>query len=189
MRLRTALIPLIIAAVMPAARAHAQDSTLDRVHNLMATGRFTEAGSTLEEWERRYADPRSAATPADRARAIYLRAQLTPDAARAEDLLISVVLTYPSAAVAPPALLRLGQSLLSRGDARRAMAYLERLRSDYPGSAARETGMLWLARAQLASGMAGAACATATAAADVTADPNLRLLIQIERDRACSLRD
>jgi cell division protein FtsN len=166
--------------------AFAQDSTLDRVQNLVATGRFTDARSALAEWERRFADPRSSASSADRARALYLRGTLAGDPKEAEDAFIAVVLSYPSSAVAPGALLRLGQGLLTAGEPRRALAYLERLHSDYPGTPQRETGWVWLARAQLATGSPAAACATARSGVDAVRDANLRTLIELERDQACA---
>lgn len=166
--------------------AFAQDSTLDRVQNLVATGRFTDARSALADWERRFADPRSSASAADRARALYLRGTLAGDPKEAEDAFIAVVLSYPSSAVAPGALLRLGQGLLTAGEPRRALAYLERLHSDYPGTPQRETGWVWLARAQLAAGAPAAACATARSGVDAVRDANLRTLIELERDQACA---
>lgn len=174
---------LFLLAATPA--AFAQDSTLDRVQNLVATGRFTDARNTLAEWERRFADPRSNASAADRARALYLRGTLAGDPKEAEEAFVAVVLSYPSSAVAPGALLRLGQGLLTAGEPRRAVAYLERLISDYPGTPQRETGWVWLARAQFAAGSATAACTTARSGIDAVTDANLRTLIELERDQAC----
>jgi cell division septation protein DedD len=179
------IIVLLLAAAQPA-RAQAADRTLDRIGNLIATGRFTEARNTLDRWERDHGDPRSGASAGDRARALYLRGILTGDAREAEDAFVRVVLSFPSSNVAPDALLRLGQGLLTGGEARRAVAYLERLRSDYPGAAARETGLLWLARAQLAAGMAAAACTTARDGAATAGTPQMRTLMELERDRACT---
>ncbi|HSJ06035.1 MAG TPA: SPOR domain-containing protein [Longimicrobiales bacterium] len=176
-------ILLVLAAAAPAS---AQDSTLDRVQNLVATGRFTEARSTLDQWEQRFADPRSNASAADRARAMYLRGTLSSDAKEAEDAFVGVVLSYPSSAVAPDALLRLGQGLLTAGEPRRAVAYLERLQSDYPGTPQRETGWVWLARAHLAAGAPAAACNTARAGLEAVTSANLRTLIELERDQACA---
>jgi cell division septation protein DedD len=186
-----AVVAFAIAAVLLAtthARAHAQvqDQALDRIQNLIATGRFTEARNTLERWERDHGDPRSSAGPGDRARALFLRGVLASDVRAAEDAYVGVVLSYPSSAVAPDALLRLGQGLLTAGEAQRAVAYLERLRSDYPGAPARETGLLWLARAQLAAGMAGVACTTARDGAAAASSANIRTLMEVEQDRACA---
>jgi cell division septation protein DedD len=171
--------------VAGAAAGHAQDS-LDRVQDLINTGRFTEARNTLEQWERSFNDPRSGAAAGDRARALYLRGVLSSEPKDAEDAFVAVVLSYPSSAVAPAALLRLGQGLLAGGEARRAVAYLERLRSDYPGARERETGWLWLARAQLAAGATTSACATAREGVNAATTANMRTLMELERDNACS---
>lgn len=184
MRVRSLIIAL--ALVAGASAAHAQDRTLERVHNMIATGRLTEARNTLTEWQRENGDPGSTATPDDRARALYLTGALSTDAKAAEDAFIGVVLGYPSSPVAPDALLRLGQSFYASGETDRALTYLQRLRSDYPGSPQRETGMLWLTRAQLASGNAAAACGTARETLFRTTNENVRTLIEIERDRACA---
>jgi cell division protein FtsN len=177
---------IALALVAGAGAAHAQDRTLERVHNMIATGRLTEARNTLTEWQRENGDPGSDATPDDRARALYLTGALSTDAKAAEDAFIGVVLGYPSSPVAPEALLRLGQSFYAAGETDRALTYLQRLRSDYPASPQRETGMLWLTRAQLASGNAAAACGTARETLFRTTNENVRTLIEIERDRACA---
>jgi tetratricopeptide (TPR) repeat protein len=182
----SALFTAVVLLAAVQGSAHAQDSALDRIQNLIATGRFTEARTTLERWERDHGDPRSGAAAGDRARALYLRGVLSGDARAAEDAFVNVVLSHPSSAAAPDALLRLGQALLTAGEAQRALAYLERLRSDYPGVPARETGLLWLARAQLATGSAAAACTTAREGAAAASAPHLRTLFDVERDRACS---
>jgi tetratricopeptide (TPR) repeat protein len=181
----TTILFSVLLLVASAAVGHAQDS-LDRVQNLINTGRFTEARNSLEQWERSFGDPRSSAAASDRARALYLRGVLSSDPQDAEDAFVGVVLSYPSSAVAPAALLRLGQGLLASGQARRAIAYLERLRSDYPGARERETGWLWLARAQLAAGAATAACSTAREGVAAASTANMRTLMELERDNACS---
>ena len=183
MMTRTLLIA--VALLASASAAHAQDGRLDRVENLIATGRLTEARNTLTQWERDNG-PLSDATAEDRARALYLVGALTSDVAAAEDAFIGVVLSYPSSQVAPKALLRLGQGLYTAGDTDRAIMFLERLRSDYPRSTERETGLLWLTRAQLARGDAAAACGTARESLFGTTNENVRTLIEIERDRACA---
>jgi hypothetical protein len=189
MRTHALLLALLVAAATGAATvapAHAQDTALDRVQHLINTGRFTEAGNTLTQWERSFTDPRSSATSADRARALYLRGVLSTDPKEAEDAFVGVVLSYPSAPAASAALLRLGQGLLTTGEPRRAVAYLERLRSDYPGARERETGFLWLARAQVASGNGSAACSTAREGVAIATTANMRMLMELERDHACS---
>ena len=183
--MNTRILLIAVALLAGASAAQAQDGRLDRVENLIATGRLTEARNTLTEWERDNG-PLSDATAEDRARALYLVGALTNDVAAAEDAFIGVVLSYPSSRVAPKALLRLGQGLYTAGDTDRAIMFLERLRSDYPRSTERETGLLWLTRAQLARGDAAAACGTARESLFGTTNENVRTLIEIERDRACA---
>jgi len=168
---------------MTATAARAQDLDLQRVQNLINGGRFTEARTVLTQWQEQSATREVAAE--DLALGLFLDGALTTDAKQAEDIYVAVVLSYPSSKVAPQALLRLGQGLLTAGEHQRAMAYLERLRSDYPGTPERETGLLWLARAQLANDAAAAACTTARSALDETRNPNVRSLLELERDRAC----
>lgn len=181
--LALALVMLLLAT---AGQAHAQDGSLDRVQNMIASGRFTEARNTLGQWETAHGDPRSDATPADRARALYLKGVLSTEPKEAEDAFLGVVMSYPSSAVAPEALLRLGQGMLTAGEPRRAVAYLERLRSDYPGAPQQEHAWLWLARAHLAAGTPAAACTTARNGANAATDMNTRVLLELERDRACT---
>ena len=178
------LLAATAALLLMSSAALAQDATLERVQNLINAGRFTDAGNTLAEWERAHANEGNASS-ADRARALYLRGVLTSDAEQAEGAFLGVVLSYPSAPVAPQALLRLGQGLTARGDTRRAIAYLERLRSDYPGTRERDTGLLWLARAYHAAGSSSAACTAARDAAR-SSDPNVRTLAQVEHERVCA---
>jgi cell division protein FtsN len=184
--MRTRTFVIAIALLAGAAAAHAQDGRLERVQNLIATGRLSEARNTLTQWERDNADPRSSATSDERARALYLAGALSTDAKAAEDAFLGVVLSYPSSPVAPEALLRLGQGLYAAGENDRAIMYLDRLRSDYPRSPQRETGLLWLSRAQLARGDAAAACGTARESLFGTTNENVRTLIELERDRACA---
>lgn len=179
-------IVLALALLGTAAGAHAQDRTLERVQNLIATGRLTEARNTLAQWEKDNRDPAGTATPDDRARALFLTGVLSSDAKAAEDAFIGVVLSHPYSPVAPEALLRLGQGLHTAGETDRAIAYLERLASDYPSAPQRETAMLWLTRAQLARGDAAAACGTARESLFSTSNENVRTLIELERDRACA---
>jgi cell division septation protein DedD len=183
---RAVLLTLIASATLATPRsAHAQDA-LDRVQNLIATGRFTEARSTLQQWETAHGDPRSNAGPGERARALFLRGALSTDAREAEDAYLSVVLSHPSSSVAPEALLRLGQGSLTAGDPRRAVGYFERLRNDYPGAVQQQTAWLWLARAQHAAGAAATACSTARNGAAAVTDMNMRMLLELERDRTCA---
>ena len=166
--------------------ASGQQRALERVDSLLAAGRAQDARSALNEWERvSNADTKTDAT--QRARALYLSARLTEDAAQAQEKYLNVALSYPTAREAPDALLRLGQGLLVSGDAQRATSYFERVIRDYPKASVRPSAYLWLSRAQLAGGNARAACTTvgsASKSADLSAE--LRELIAAEQKTACS---
>ena len=98
MRVRPFIIAFALLA--GAATAHAQDRTLERVQNMITTGRLTEARNTLNQWERDHGAPSSTASSDDRARAMYLDGLLSSNVATAEDRFITVVLTWPSSPVA-----------------------------------------------------------------------------------------
>ena len=66
------LLAALIALALTSTAAHAQDTALDRVQNLINAGRFTEAGNTLTQWERSNG-AESNASSNDRARALLLR--------------------------------------------------------------------------------------------------------------------
>jgi cell division septation protein DedD len=150
---------LVMAAALPADARRQADGRLDAVDAAIASGRFTEARTLLDAWNRQFGDAAAGAPAAERARGLYLRARLTTNPQQAVDAYLAVVLAHPSAAVAPLALLRLSQGLLATGDAGRAIGYLERLSNDYPGTDARADGQLWLVRAYAAAGRSDAACA------------------------------
>ena len=149
---------LLVAALATAMPARAQELT--SVDSLVMQGRFTEARATLARWHERH--PRSdRTTPAtERAHALMLDGRLALDADAAHDAYLALVLGYPTASHTPFALLRLGQGMLATGEPQRARGYLERLALDYPNAEVRAEGLLWLARAQRATGRSAAACAT-----------------------------
>ena len=183
-RLLLALLALVTLAGT-AGSAHAQD--LARVDTLLASGRFTEARTTLERW--RAAHPRNSrdASPDQHARALLLEGRIASDPDVALDAYLSLVLGYPTAAEAPHALLLLGQGLLATGQPERARGYLERRVRDYPAAARRAEALLWLARAQVRTARTADACATLREAETArTADADLRALLAHEQAQACS---
>ena len=179
---RIALLLLISATPLPA-----QQSLLNRADSLLIAGHYELARAALADWDR--ANPASASTePAQRARAIYLTARLTVDAAQSQNHYLTVALSYPTSREAPDALLRVGQFFLATGDPPRAVGYLERLINDYPTASVRPLGFLWLARAQIAAGKASSACTTATAALKPGTSIPAELVTQIanEQRTACA---
>ncbi|HEX7050619.1 MAG TPA: SPOR domain-containing protein [Longimicrobiales bacterium] len=175
---------LVLLGIATAARA--QETPVDRAEALVATGKYAEARTLLEQWWKD-ADGGLHAEPAVRARALLLRARLTPDPDSAADDYLAVILGYPTTPEAAQALLYLGQGLLATGEVSRAIGYLSRLASDYPGNAHRATGFLWLARAQRAAGNPAAACAAANHGLRLASrEPDLLALLRTEKDATCT---
>lgn len=165
--------------------ANAQEATLERAEEQLDAGDYARARDSLSEWWRGLeGEDVSGAT---RARALFLRARLAKDPAEAENDYLTLVLSHPTTPQVPEALLRLGQGLLATDDLGRAVAYLERLVTDHPGSAQRPIGMLWLARARSAAGRFEGACRVARDGVRLTSsEPSLLRLIQAEEEKACT---
>ncbi|MGH7466822.1 MAG: SPOR domain-containing protein [Longimicrobiales bacterium] len=177
---------LLVTFAIVVGPAQAQQRVLDRTDSLLMAGQYAQARATLADWQRAH-PPGVAVEPAERSRALYLMARLTTAADDAQDLYLSLVLSYPTAREAPDALLRLGQHFVNSGDPARAQGYLERLVNDYPAASNRMQGYLWLARAQSAAGSSSAACASAGAALKAGAtNEELTLLLQEEEKTACA---
>lgn len=122
----------------------AQRSLLDQAETRVANAELDAARALLHRW--RAAHP--GAESEEVARYYLLTARLTSSADSAEDNYLTIAVTYPTARVAPEALLRLAQARLARGDSAQAIQYLERLHSDYPNSDQRTLGAVWLVRAR-----------------------------------------
>ena len=180
-RAGAALLLGALLTLAPAAPAAAQEDGLARVEALLQAGRISDARARLADWRAR---EEAGAHARLRARALLLEARLATDREAAETAYLGVVYGYPAAPEAAEALLRLGQSALTADEATRAAGYLERLVRDYPGTAARTTGLVWLARAHRAGGHAALACEAAGRAV-AAADEALRALAQAERAAAC----
>lgn len=179
--LPTAVLALVLA--VPAA-AHAQVPTLGRVDSLVTAGEYESARSTLERWWS--ARDQFDVPGSDMARALMLRGRLAPDPKTAEPDYLAVVLGYPASSYAPQALLRLGQGLLTTGDAARAAAYLQRLVADHPGRPERLEGLLWLSRASTAARRPAAACSAARAGLEDARDPDLTAMLRAEVEVSCT---
>ncbi|MEX2281983.1 MAG: SPOR domain-containing protein [Gemmatimonadota bacterium] len=181
MTTRAALLFLLSAAPVAA-----QQNLLQRADSLLIAGQYEPARAALAGWER--ANPTTASTePSQRARALYLTARLTTDAAKAQELYLTIALSFPTTRDAPDALLRVGQSFFASGDAPRAVTYLQRLINDYPSAAARSQGFLWLTRAQIAAGKNTLACTTAgTALKSAQNTAEIASLLAAEERSACS---
>jgi hypothetical protein len=146
-------LALAVLLTMPSA-LWAQRGPLDQVETRVANAELDAARALLHRW--RTSHP--GADPEDLARYHLLSARLTSSADTAEDNYLTIALTYPTARVAPEALLRLAQARLARGDSAQAIQYLERLLSDYPNSDPRTLGAVWLARARSSSAAKAELC-------------------------------
>jgi tetratricopeptide (TPR) repeat protein len=187
-RSRTALLVLVVLATTPVPAAARQPaSSLDHVESALAAGRLTEARQTLEQWRRQHPAGLAGVSSEEHARALLLEGRLSGEASAAEEAYLGVVLAYPSSAAAPEALLRLGQALVANAEYARAIGYLERLGTDYPGARQRTTGLIWLARAYRLGGQRAAACANARRAYDAAdGEADRHELAGLERAAACS---
>jgi tetratricopeptide (TPR) repeat protein len=165
--------------------ATAQPITLDRVDSLLTAGAYTDARGLLERWWT--VQDESDNQRADRARGLMLRARLALDPEDAEPDYLALVLGYPTSEYAPEALLRLGQGLLATGDYGRAVGYLQRLVSDYPGRPERAPGLLWLARAANAARRPAIACRAAREGLESVQDPELTSMLRIEAAASCAI--
>jgi len=179
-RTRVALLALLVLVLALPRPAHAQG--LDHIESLLLRGRLTDARSALSLWKKE--NPRAEA--AQQAHALLLSGQLATDVASAMDAWLALALTYPTSPHAPTALLRLGQGLTATGEAERARGYLERLVRDYPNAPDRAAAMLWLARAQRATGRDAAACTTLREAGTLQTTAETSALIEADVSRACA---
>lgn len=164
------------------------DPGLVRIDSLIAADRLDEARFDLATW----IDTHPAAPGADRAAAGLLRGRLARTWAEAEDAYLTTALAYPVTGQAPVAMLRLGQGLTAAAATgadpeagRRAVAYLERLVTDYPTTPVRAQGYLWLARALHAQGRTPAACQRLDQA-PAAADSITISLIESEKRTICN---
>lgn len=195
--MRRLLATCAVAACLcvPASNTAAQqDATLRRIEELAGSGRFTEARATLERWNREHPESR----PVDgdtRTHALLLGARLAVEPETATEHYLALALGYPFSARAAEALLRLGQAFVAsaelggdsgRGAATRAVGYLQRLVSDYPGNPHRTPGILWLVRAQALAGRTADACRTAVdALAAGIPDPEVDDMLRVEHATWC----
>ncbi len=153
-RIRTGLFLLLSALVLLPAEAGAQDARLDAAELAADAGDIERAREYLAGW---FASDAAVARNADVARALVLRARLAESAEAAE-------VDYLEAAVnggdryGALARLRLAQLRLTRGRPALALADLERLRVDFPGSELVPESWLWSGIAREATGDLDTAC-------------------------------
>ncbi len=168
MNAKRALLVVVLVLVfgLGGARAAAQEPpTLDRVEELARAGRVEEARAMVGEWWRS-AGPK--ASRRDTQRGLWLRGQLTSDAAQAVLDFNRLVVEYPGGPWSDMALLRLAQAAYAAGDSAGAAGHVERLLREYPASPVRAEAEAWLATA---GPVPAAAVAQAEPAAPAPAPP------------------
>lgn len=138
------LVLILILALGGAPAAAQEPPTLDRVEELARLARTEEARALLGEWWRSEG-PR--ASRRDTQRGLWLRGQLTPDAAQAVLDFNRLAVEYPGGPWSDMALLRLAQASYAAGDSAAAAAQVARLLLEYPASPVRSEAEAWLATA------------------------------------------
>lgn len=121
-----------------------EPADLDRVEELIRTGRTEEARERLMVW---WDESRSSASRLDAQRGFWLRGILTVDPGQAALDFRRLVLEYPGGRYAAPALFRLAQGAYAAGEPDRARGYVETLARDHPGSPLTREARAWLADA------------------------------------------
>src|SRR5438067_4513532 len=176
---------LCCAATLAAAQATARaiDPVFVRAQTLVSDGNGA-AGRAL-------IDSLIAVTPSIAPlypQALFWRAWLAASAADGDSDFKHIVVDYPLAPQAADALLRLAQLELARGDRDGALAHLQRIPRDYPGSKSLARASYWMARVLFEKNDIRNACA-ANASALAQADPTeieLRNQIQYQGQRCPS---
>ena len=134
----------------------AQETELDQVDALLATGRFSSAREALQGW---FDGAEGGASREERQRGLWLRAVLTVDPEMAAVDLRRLVVRYPGGPYSDRALFRLAQGARALSEEIRALEYVEDLLRDYPESALRDRAeaLAGEIRAGLLPGAAGGA--------------------------------
>ena len=159
MNAKRVLVGLITVVALGGTPAAAQEPpTLDRVEELSRLGRTEEARVLVREWWRTLGPK---ASRRDTQRGLWLRGQLTSDAAQAVLDYNRLVVEYPGGPWSVMALLRLAQASYAAGDSAAAAAHVERLLLEYPASPVRSEAEAWLATAGPVPRAAGAAAGAA----------------------------
>lgn len=145
MNAKRSLLGLVLVFALGGAPVAAQEPpTLDRVEELARLGRTAEARTLVGEWWRAEGPK---ASRRDTQRGLWLRGQLTTDAAQAALDFNRLVVEYPGGPWSDMALLRLAQAAHAAGDSLGAATHVERLLQEYPASPVRSEAEAWLATA------------------------------------------
>jgi hypothetical protein len=165
------------------ANAHAQTATdpvYARAQALVSEGQGATGRALVDSMYRS-----TAPGSGERAEALFWRATLAPTAADAERDYRAIVVDHATSPRVEDALLRLAQLELARGDRDGALRHLQRLSTEFPGSAQGARTSYWTARVLFENNDLTAACAAnAQALARVAAtDVELRNQIEYQQQR------
>lgn len=142
------------AAVRDTAAEHsARREALQRAQRLVNDGFGAEGRAVVDSLLNR-TEPRSA----EEAEILFWRATLAAAWDAAQRDYLRVMLEHDRSAFAAPAMLRLAQGELTRGDRDAALRYLERLAREAPESAVRAEAGLWHGRLLLETGARAEGC-------------------------------
>lgn len=147
-------LAIFVAAPLPAAAQSSSSASLDAAVAAADSGAVERARELLDAW---IATRQSEASPEQRDRARFLEARLTQDPDSARQLYTRLAVEAGSE-VGARARLRLAQLRLARGETEAALADLEFVRADFPGSPAAAESWLWTGRTHRAAGAGEAAC-------------------------------
>jgi cell division septation protein DedD len=112
--------------------------------------------------------------------ALYWRAVVAATAADAERDLRRIIIEYPLSPRNEDALLRLAQLEMTRGENDQALAHLQRLVIDHPGSPSRARASFWMARVYFDKNQTPAACRSLADAAHNTSPGQVEQRNQID---------
>ena len=166
------------AVLVGQAPAHAQattDPVYARAQTLVSEGQGA-AGRALVDSMYRSTAPGSG----ERAEALFWRASLAPTAADAERDYRAIIVDHATSPRVEDALLRLAQLELARGDRDGALRNLQRLSTEFPGSAQSARTSSWMARVLFEQNDLAAACTANSQALARAAANDVELRNQIE---------
>lgn len=166
--LGASLVLLLVLAGAPFAPAAAQESALDEVEALVASGRVDSARERLLAW---WEAGREESAAVERQRALWLRGRLTVDPGMARRDYMRLVLEHPGGPYSAAALQRLAQGADAGGRHAAAADYYEQILREYPGSPHRLEARRWLEenREAVARSREERAAARSEAAAETSA--------------------
>lgn len=132
---------VLLLSSAPVAPAAAQESALDEVEALVASGRVDSARERLLAW---WESGREQSEGVERQRALWLRGRLTVDPGMARRDYMRLVLEHPGGPYSAVALQRLAQGADAEGRHAAAADYYERILREYPESPHRLEARRWL---------------------------------------------